>query len=105
MRWFYISHIISGGWEPVSQYIMIAHIYSVLFIGLGLYLFALGALSFRVSRRLNRIPKRPSFGPGVDKHIFLTGIEIEHGMVLNKENKLKPQSKFSKGLLESMMLK
>ena len=78
---------------------------SVFAIGLGLYLFILGFLTLRVNQRMSRMPKRPMFGPGVDKHILQTGIEIEHGMVLTKSNVLQPQSKISKGFLESILLK
>lgn len=54
---------------------------------------------------MKKMPVRPVYGPGVDKHILQTGIEIEHGMVLTESNELRAQSKLSRGFLESMLLK
>lgn len=78
---------------------------SIICILIGFYVFTIGALSLRASRKMHKMPRRPSYGPGVNKHIIRTGIEIEHGIVIDKSNNLEAQSKLSDGFIESMMLK
>lgn len=74
-------------------------------IVIGMFILLTGALSLRVKRKQRMMPKRPTYGPGVDMHMLRTGIEIEHGMVITKLNKLQAQSKLSDSCLESMLLK
>ena len=64
-----------------------------------------GALSLRVNRRKQLHPKKVAYGPGINVHMFQSGIEIEHGMVITKSKELKAQSKRSEAYLEAMLIK
>lgn len=73
--------------------------------GIGMFIFLTGILSLRVNRRKRMMPKEVTYGIGVNKHLLQTGIEIEHGMVITKSNKLQAQSKLSDSCLEAMLIK
>jgi hypothetical protein len=63
-----------------------------------------GTLSLRVKRRMRLIPRKPTYGPGVNEHLLSAGIDIEHGMMVSN-TKLMPTSKQSACYFESLMIK
>lgn len=74
-------------------------------ITLGVFFLLIGAFSLRVSRKKKKIRNKVTYGKGIDKHLYQTGITIEHGMVVNKSHQLKAQSKISESSLEEMLVK
>lgn len=77
----------------------------LLLIVVGVYTVLVAVYSLRVSKRKRSMPAKRTYGPGINKHMLLTGIEIEHGMVITDCNELQAQSKLSDSCLESMLLK
>jgi len=74
-------------------------------ITIGLFAFLVGVLALRVSKKKGKLPNKVTYGRRVKKHMLLTGISVEHGMVVTKTGKLQAQSKPSEGQLEAMLLK
>ena len=80
-------------------------IFYLLLIGVSTFGLLVGALSLRVDRKQQKKPNKVTFGSSVDKHLLQSGMEVEHGMVINKSGKLQAQSKISEGYFESMLAK
>lgn len=64
-----------------------------------------GTLSLRVSRKQQKQPNKVTYGANVNRHLFQSGMEIEHGMVINGTGRLQAQSKISEGHFDSMLAK
>lgn len=74
---------------------------------IGTFVLLTGALSLRVSRKKQKIRNKVkvTYGVGINEHLYHTGIEIEHGMVINNSHRLEAQSKVSESNLEGMLVK
>jgi len=77
----------------------------ILFIIIGTFVLLTGALSLRVSRKKQKAHTKVTYGVDINKHLHQRGIKIEHGMVINKSNRLEAQSKTSENNLEEMLVK
>jgi hypothetical protein len=79
-------------------------IYLILIL-IGTIALLVGVLALRVSKKMQKLSNKVTYGEGVDKHMLQTGITIEHGMVIGASGKLQAQSKTSDAKLESMLIK